>query len=375
MKRKLQQLKTRIAGTTCDEEDKKSSEVSQSGVDKRPQTVSETTDKQSCDLGTTSSTRSSTGNFSGMLTSDLLFVEVFAGTARLCKATKELGMEVLPVDKTSARASQIYIAQYDVTDPEQLENFMEVLHVERHRIVAVHLAPACSTASKAREKKLVSWAKKGFKIPKPLRSAQKPMGVDGLEGLDKIRTEAANQTYAATARIVRFCVLYDILCSVENPENSLFWLFPDMVEAMLAAEGYSISFHNCMHGGKRKKLTKWWSTKDVFTELQSLCDGKHHHAQWNPVQQGTALQFPTAEEAAYPHLLCKRIAAILLKYAISKGAVQVDTLEKQVAATVSTSHRWMDFGSATKGQKTETFGQRISRLLFFPCQPIAGTRI
>jgi hypothetical protein len=162
---------------------------------------------------------------------------------------------------------------------------------------------------------------------------------------------------------------------VENPENSLFWLFPDMVEAMLAAEGYSISFHNCMHGGKRKKLTKWWSTKDVFTELQSLCDGKHHHAQWNPVQQGTALQFPTAEEAAYPHLLCKRIAAILLKYAISKGAVQVDTLEKQVAATVSTSHRWMDFGSATKGQKTETFGQRISRLLFFPCQPIAGTRI
>ena len=160
-----------------------------------------------------------------MLTSDLLFVEVFAGTARLCKATKELGMEVLPVDKTSARASQIYIAQYDVTDPEQLENFMEVLHVERHRIVAVHLAPACSTASKAREKKLVSWAKKGFKIPKPLRSAQKPMWVDGLEGLDKIRTEAANQTYAATARIVRFCVLYDILCSVENPENSLFLAF------------------------------------------------------------------------------------------------------------------------------------------------------
>ena len=63
------------------------------------------------------------------------------------------------------------------------------------------------------------------------------MGVDGLEGLDKIRTGAANQTYAATARIVRFCVLYDILCSVENPENSLFWLFPDMVEAMLSAEG------------------------------------------------------------------------------------------------------------------------------------------
>ena len=135
-------MKARVAGKTCDNEDKKSSEVSQSGVDKGPQTVSETTDKQSCDFGATSSTRSSKDNFSGLLTTDLPFVEVFAGTSRLCKATKELGMEVLPVDKTSARASQIYIAQYDVTDPEQLENFMEVLHVERHRIVAVHLAPA-----------------------------------------------------------------------------------------------------------------------------------------------------------------------------------------------------------------------------------------
>ena len=256
MKRKLQKLKTKIAGTTCNVEDEKSAEVSQSGVEPRPQASSGTDDNKSCDFGATSSTRSSQFTFSGMTVSDLLFVEVFAGTARLCKATKELGMEVLPVDKTSARASQIYIAQYDVTDPEQLENFMEVLHVERHRIVAVHLAPACGTASKAREKKLVSWAKKGFKIPKPLRLAEKPMGVDGLEGLDKIRTEAANQTYAATARIVRFCAQHDILCSVENPENSLFWLFPDMSSAMMEIKGFSISFHNCMHGGKRKKLTK-----------------------------------------------------------------------------------------------------------------------
>ena len=303
-----------------------------------------------------------------MTVSDLLFVEVFAGTARLCKATKELGMEVLPVDKTSARASQIYIAQYDVTDPEQLENFMEVLHVERHRIVAVHLAPACGTASKAREKKLVSWAKKGFKIPKPLRSAEKPMGVDGLEGLDKIRTEAANQTYAATARIVRFCAQHDILCSVENPENSLFWLFPDMSSAMMEIKGFSISFHNCMHGGKRKKLTKWWSTKDVFAELQSLCDGKHQHAQWNPVQQGSALQFPTAEEAAYPQLLCKRIAAILLKYAISKGALQVDTLENQVTSTVSTSHRWI-LDMLPKGKKLKPLVSEFQSYCFFLVNP------
>ena len=138
---------------------------------------------------------------------------------------------------------------------------------ERHRIVAVHPAPACGTASKAKEKKLVSWAKKGFEIPQPPRSAQKPVEVDGLEGLDKTGQRQP---------LLGSCVfVYNMmLCSVENPENSLFWLFPDMCDAMIEAEGFSISFHNCMHGGKRKKLTKWWSTKDVFAELQSLCDGK-----------------------------------------------------------------------------------------------------
>ena len=103
--------------------------------------------------------------FMNMNLTDLLFVEVFAGTARLSKAVKELGVEVLPVDKTSSRASQIHIAQCDLTDPEQMEDFMEVLAVEKRRILAIHLAPACGTASKAREKKLTSWAKKGFKIP------------------------------------------------------------------------------------------------------------------------------------------------------------------------------------------------------------------
>ena len=192
--------------------------------------------------------------------------------------------------------------------------------------------------------------------------------VDGLEGLDKVRTEAANQTYAATARIVRFCSQHDILCSVENPENSLFCFFPEMVEAMSEAAGHSISFHNCMHGGKRKKLTKWWSNKDVFSELQSLCDGKHPHAQWNPVQQGTALQFPTAEEAAYPHVLCKRIAAVFLKYAISKGATQVDTLDKQVASTVSTSHRWI-LDLLPKGKKLKPLVSEFRGYCFFLVTP------
>lgn len=250
-------------------------------------------------------------------------------------------MRVLPIDKTSERSSQIFIAQYDVTDPDQFAALMQVLESEKGRIAAVHLAPACGTASKAREKKLLKWVRKGFKVPKPLRSAAKPMGVDHLTGLDKVRTELANQVYEATAHIIEFCIRESILCSLENPENSLFWLYPAIAKILDSFGGYSISFSNCMHGGKRNKLTKWWSSKAVFAELAVLCDNSHQHAKWNPIQKGNSLTFPTAEEAAYPPLLCQRVVALVLDYVTSLGAIQQRTLEEQLPHHNITSHRWI----------------------------------
>ena len=161
--------------------------------------------------------------FTGLATSDLLFLEIYAGTARLSKAARDAGLQVLPIDKTSMRASQIFVAQYDVTNPEELAALLELIETEHKRVLAVHLAPACGTASRAREKKLSNLARKGFKIPVPLRSKEKPMGLDGLQGTDKLRTESANIVYSATATIVKLCQKLDLLCSIENPANSLFW--------------------------------------------------------------------------------------------------------------------------------------------------------
>ena len=315
-----------------------------------------------------SDNRTIQGRFTDFSVADLLFVEVFAGTARLSKEAKSRGLEVLPVDKTAARSTQIHIAQYDLADPEQFKALMEVLQMEKKRIAAVHLAPACGTASKAREKKLRTWAKKGFKIPKPLRSAQKPMGVDGLQGLDKVRTESANQVYAATAVIIEFCIDNDILCSVENPENSLFWLYPDIQMLMQRVTGCSTSFHNCMHGGKRKKLTKWWATKDVFSPLSCVCDGSHQHAQWNPIEDATGLRFPTAEEAAYPHLLCKRVVDLIIQHVLQEGAAQHVTLDSQIATSSSTSHRWI-LDMLPKGKKLRPLVSEFKGYAFFLVSP------
>jgi hypothetical protein len=193
--------------------------------------------------------------FSGKCVEDLLFVEIFAGTARLSKVARDTGFQALPIDKTTARASQIFIAQYDLTEPESLQAIRDILTTEKDRILAVHLAPACGTASRAREKKLTSFAKRGFKIPGPLRSQKQPMG--------KVRTETANLVYAATAKLIEVCHNLQILCSVENPENSLFWFFPAITAIIEKIGGHSVSFHNCMHGGARNKLQNGGHGQDL----------------------------------------------------------------------------------------------------------------
>ena len=88
-------------------------------------------------------------------------------------------------------------------------------------------------------------------------------------------------------------------------------------------------------------LQKWWATDTTFEELRILCDGERTHAKWNPKPVGKNLSFPTAAEAAYPLLLCKRIMAILLKYAIQRGAQNPVTLPTQLPQSATTSHRWI----------------------------------
>jgi len=192
--------------------------------------------------------------FSGKCVEDLLFVEIFAGTARLSKVARDTGFQALPIDKTTARASQIFIAQYDLTEPESLQAIRDILTTEKDRILAVHLAPACGTASRAREKKLTSFAKRGFKIPGPLRSQKQPMG--------NVRTETANLVYAATAKLIEVCHNLQILCSVET--RKLFVLvFSSNYSDHQKIGGHSVSFHNCMHGGARNKLQNGGHGQDL----------------------------------------------------------------------------------------------------------------
>ena len=80
-----------------------------------------------------------------------------------------------------------------------------------------------------------------------------------------------------------------------------------------------IMFDACSHGSDRDKRTKLLATPTVLSELEQYCPGDHQHASWAPYQHNGRLIFLTASEAEYPTILRNRIAACVLKFALSRN--------------------------------------------------------
>ena len=180
---------------------------------------------------------------------DLLFVEIFAGTARLSRAFAKRDFRVASVDHTTKRSTGL-ITVLDLTKDEDLKFLLDFLKAELNVLVYIHLAPPCGTASAARGIPVPGCPQE--MQPVPLRSKEFPDSLPGLTGLNLLKVEKANALYRATAVIVQFCVLYGILVSIENPLNSLFWLTKPMVELFASCEGFSSRFRQ-LHDGRAKR--------------------------------------------------------------------------------------------------------------------------
>ena len=214
----------------------------------------------------------------------------------------------------------------------------------------VHFAPSCGTASRARERPLKSWERKGYRVPKPLRSDHFSLGVAGLKGIDKHCTETANITYSQTAILAAMLHEWGITISIENPLRSIFWLIPDIVELVSRIGGYETVFDHCCRGGLRDKSTMWWSNRDWFLSLSQRCDKSHNRAKWNPEVIDGKMVFPTHQEASYPILLCQRLAVIIKDHAFSMGAHDVTNLQQQLEETATSGHRFI-LGMLPRGKK------------------------
>ena len=109
----------------------------------------------------------------------------------------------------------------DLTLEHDLRILLQLLRSESKRIALVFISPPCGTASKARERPIKTSLLFGQKQPEPLRTSGKPDQKDILSGLDKVKTELANQLYEAVTTIVLECDKLGLWVLVENPSEQL----------------------------------------------------------------------------------------------------------------------------------------------------------
>ena len=74
-------------------------------------------------------------------------IEVCAGSARLSKTFRKLGLRAMAIDKTTSRGCGAEILVLDLTFDSQLQLLLDIITAEKDRI-----APPCGTASRARER-------------------------------------------------------------------------------------------------------------------------------------------------------------------------------------------------------------------------------
>jgi len=295
------------------------------------------------------------GSPTGASNSRCIVLEVFAGSCRLSKACRGLGLEAVAIDHISQRSENFPIFHADLTNNDDLKR-VEYIDVEAGNLLHAHFAPACGTASRARGRPIPG--EDPSKGPQPWRSETCPDGLPNLPASQQERVDKANRCYEATAILVRHLINLGVSVSVENPRNSFFWLCTPIKRLLDDFNHLHFSyFDHCMHGGKRDKRTAWWSwnprrpSYDLFSSLQLDCNKAHAHAPWRPYKDAKGQTiFPTAEEAAYPYLLCDRIASILKTEAEQFGFIFFDDLHGQLKEVNNAAARQL-FTTQPRGHK------------------------
>ena len=281
---------------------------------------------------------------------DAIVLEVFSGSGRLSMEVRKLGLRAVAFDKTNARTKGP-TTLLNLTKESDIAFLEQYIRAERHHIVVIHLSPPCGTCSAARERALPALASMGVDPPRPLRSVQYPAGLPDLAGLDRAKVEQANLLYEATKRLVIFAHGMHIRVSIENPLSSLFWSVPCIKSMLDTIGGHDTVFDTCMMGGERDKAIKWWCSDAFFSSLNVRCSRDHDHAPWQHSFSSRWSPNPPTDEAAYPLLLCERIASLVQQSLADMGIRPPATLEQQTATRASSAVNAMTMGFLPRGQK------------------------
>ena len=157
-------------------------------------------------LATTPPAQPTRGQEPGSASPRPLVIELFAGSAGISSAARDMGFECLAVDYIRNQSiSQVPLLNMDLTSVAMQQIVKDKL--QPGLIAAVWLAPPCGTASRARDKRVpLRLQQQGVPDPKPLRSEQHPEGLPGLGQTDLVRVQAAIKLYSFSADVFEICL-------------------------------------------------------------------------------------------------------------------------------------------------------------------------
>lgn len=234
-------------------------------------------------------------------TSDLRFVELFAGTGRLAAAVEEV------LGPGSAVPLDLWAGWDILTD----EGFSEAVELAA-RATWVHCAPPCATFSRARRPPL-----------RPLRSEAKP------EGFGSERTELANEMVRRTMALTRVAEDHGHFWSIENPESSLMWELAKIKKLLKSA--HVVNFDQCAYGGPGRKATRFVTNASWLCGLTRRCEevAVHSHVTLagtveDPRACDGSRVWRTTLAAEYPEALCSAAASAFRCFLAPSAASSVE---------------------------------------------------
>lgn len=178
-------------------------------------------------------------------------------------------------------------------------------------------------------------------------------------------TREANALQWATYRIAKKALLLNLGISIENPTKAV---NGPLQPLFCEHPGHMNTFHNCMMRGGRDKKTSWWRSDDFFESFNLLCTKDREHKPWMPtVQASTGVHYPTKDEAEYLHILCERVASLIIQDSRDSGILPDHHLVTHIRLRNSTAVNSVAMGILPRGQKsteailkTELKGARVT---------------
>ena len=231
----------------------------------------------------------------------LIFLEIFSGTAQLSACAKDVGFLIYPVDHHKHRAAKASIVPLDLTQPAAQNNLISMLCSAN--IGAAHIASPCGA--------------RPFE-DQPFRSPEQPLGVEHLSGSNAAMVARANRLYAFVLFMTIILLARNCIVSQESTPHAPMWLVIEhylLLHPALRPWWDRLEdnlFQNCLWGSATDHWTNWRGTLGLFTALRrtSALTQEHLSSHDQPALQVNASSgYPKPLCSAYVDCVCQALQA------------------------------------------------------------------